>query len=77
MLAQGSNTARVLRTLANTPRIGAETPNHSLNRTLHSVPLFVPAKTLAQIPSHCSGPVSSNVRPLSHLFPQLEREAIQ
>ena len=25
-------------------------PNRSLNRTLHSVPAFVPAKTLAQIP---------------------------
>ena len=37
-------------------------PNRSLNRTLHSVPAFVPAKTLAQIPSHCSGPVSFNVR---------------
>ena len=39
------------------------TPNHSLNRPLHSVPLFALAKTLAQIPPHCSGPVSSNVSP--------------
>ena len=38
------------------------TPNRSLNRTLHSVPAFVPAKTLAQIPSRCSGPVSFDVR---------------
>ena len=36
-------------------------PNRSLNRTLHSVPAFVPAKTLAQIPSRCSGPVSFDV----------------
>ena len=35
--------------------------NPSLNRTLHSVPAFALANTLAQIPSHCSGPVSSNV----------------
>ena len=41
----------------------AARPNRSLNRTLHSVPVFVPAKTLAQIPSRCSGPVSFDVRP--------------
>ena len=40
-----------------------KTPNRALNRTLHSVPAFVPAKTLAQIPSRCSGPVSFYVRP--------------
>ena len=38
-------------------------PNRSLNRTLHSVPAFVQAKTLAQIPSRCSGPVSFDVGP--------------
>ena len=37
------------------------TPNRSLNRTLHSMPAFVQAKTLAQIPSCCSGPVSFDV----------------
>ena len=37
-------------------------PNRSLNRTLHSVPAFVQAKTLAQILSRCSGPVSFDVR---------------
>ena len=42
------------------------TPNRSLNRTLHSVPAFVLAKTLAQIPSRCSGPVSFDVRPRKH-----------
>ena len=62
-------------------------PNPSLNRTLHSVPLFVQAKTLAQIPSHCSGPVSSNVRPhhespcmtqlLQKRFAELESQATQ
>ena len=36
-------------------------PNRSLNRTLHCVPAFVQAKTLAQIPSRCSGPVSLDV----------------
>jgi hypothetical protein len=36
--------------------------NRSLNRTLHSMPAFVQAKTLAQIPSCCSGPVSFDVR---------------
>ena len=39
------------------------TPNRSLNRTLHSVPAFVQAKTLAQMPSRCSRPVSFDVRP--------------
>ncbi len=42
------------------------TPNRSLNRTQHSVPVFVPAKTLAQIPSRCSMPVSFDVKPHNH-----------
>ena len=40
-LKLGSNTARVLRTLANSSGTSSEeTPNHSLNRTLHSLPPF-------------------------------------
>ena len=57
MASTGSGWEPTVSTTSSSP------PNHSLNRTLHSVPLFVPAKTLAQIPPHCSGPVSSNVRP--------------
>jgi hypothetical protein len=44
-------------------KLSTARPNRSLNRTLHSVPAFVLAKTLAQIPSRCSGPVSFDVRP--------------
>ena len=55
------------------PKGQAVTPNHSLNRTLHSVPAFALAKTLAQIPPHCSGPVSSNVRRHRHRRPRTQR----
>ena len=48
-------------------------PNRSLNRTLHSVPGFVQAKTLAQIPSRCSGTVSFDVRP--HILKAVSRRS--
>ncbi len=60
MLAQGSNTARVLRTLATTPRAGYETPNHSLNLTLCGGPIL--GKNSSPKLAHRKVQVSSNVR---------------